>query len=147
MLTRRRAMLATAFTTLFVVPLVAGPARAQQSQPRLRTIATFSILGDFARNVGKNQVDVTSLVGPNGDVHVYEPTPGDVRILAGAAIFFVNGLGLEGWIGRLEKSSGFKGKVVTATKGIKLLQLEREAGGKAKTITDPHAWQSLANGK
>ena len=118
-----------------------------QASDKVKVVASFSILGEMASEVGGDHVEVASLVGRNGDVHVYDPTPGDVRILAGAAIFFVNGLGLEGWIGRLEKSSGFKGKVVTATKGIKPLQLEREAGGKAKTIADPHAWQSLANGK
>ena len=139
----RRLFLCAAAVTA-ALPMGGGDAQASD---KVKVVASFSILGEMASEVGGDQVEVASLVGPNGDVHVYEPTPGDVRILAGAAIFFVNGLGLEGWIGRLEKSSGFKGQVVTATKGIKPLQLEREAGGKAKAITDPHAWQSLANGK
>ena len=139
----RRLFLCAAAVTA-ALPMGGGDAQASD---KVKVVASFSILGEMASEVGGDQVEVVSLVGPNGDVHVYEPTPGDVRILAGAAIFLVNGLGLEGWIGRLEKSSGFKGKVVTATKGINPLQLEREAGGKAKTITDPHAWQSLANGK
>jgi zinc/manganese transport system substrate-binding protein len=48
---------------------------------------------------------------------------------------------------RLQKSSGFKGKVITATTGIKSRQMEEEEHGKTKKITDPHAWQSLANGR
>ena len=96
-------------------------------------------------------------MGPNGDAHVYEPTPGDTRTLAVAAILIVNGLGLEGWMERLEKSSGFNGKVVTATEGIKTRQMEEEKHGTTHKIadpqitdpqiTDPHAWQSLANGR
>ena len=62
-------------------------------------------------------------------------------------MFFVNGLGFEGWIERLEKSAGFKGEVVVASKGVKPLTMIEEEGGAPETITDPHAWQDLANGK
>lgn len=51
-------------------------------------------LGDFARNVGGNEVDVTALVGPSGDVHVYSPTPGDAEAIRNARLVIVNGLGL-----------------------------------------------------
>ena len=64
-----------------------------------------------------------------------------------APILFVNGLGFEGWMDRLEKSSGFKGKIVVASTGVKPRTMVEEEGGKPETITDPHAWQSLANGK
>jgi len=57
------------------------------------------------------------------------------------------GLGFEGWMSHLEQSSGFKGLVVTASKGVKPQQMEEEEGGKPKQVTDPHAWQSLANGR
>jgi len=80
---------------------------------------------------------------PNGDAHVYEPTPADAKNLAAAQILFTNGLGFEGWMDRLEKSSGFKGTVVVASTGVKPRTMVEDA----KTITDPHAWQSLANGR
>ena len=73
--------------------------------------------------------------------------PADAKNLAGANILFTNGLGFEGWMDRLEKSSGFKGKVVVASTGVKPRTMVEEEGGKKETITDPHAWQSLANGK
>jgi zinc/manganese transport system substrate-binding protein len=92
-------------------------------------------------------VEITTFVGPNGDAHVYEPTPGDAKTLTDAKVLVVNGLGLEGWMSRLQKSSSFKGQVVTATKGIKTRQMEEEEHGKTRKITDPHAWQSLANGR
>jgi zinc/manganese transport system substrate-binding protein len=78
---------------------------------------------------------------------VFEPTPSDAKTLAGAQILFMNGLGFEGWMERLEKSSGFKGKVVVASEGVKPRTMTEEEDGKAEEITDPHAWQSLANGK
>ncbi len=101
----------------------------------------------MVKQVGGDRVEVTTLVGPDGDAHVYEPTPADAKNLAGSAILFTNGLGFEGWMDRLEKSSGFKGKVVVASTGVKPRTMVEEEGGKEETITDPHAWQSLANGK
>jgi zinc/manganese transport system substrate-binding protein len=125
-----------------VAPLLLGSAGVNAAD-KIKVAASFSILGDMATQIGGDRVEVKTFVGPNGDAHVYEPTPGDAKTLADSSILIVNGLGLEGWMSRLEKSSGFKGKVVTATKGIRTRQMEEEG----RKITDPHAWQSLANGK
>ena len=54
----------------------------------------------------------------------------------------VNGLGLEGWLDRLVKASGFKGQLVVASNGVKTHTLEEDG----KTVTDPYAWNSAANG-
>jgi zinc/manganese transport system substrate-binding protein len=113
----------------------------------VKVAASFTVLGDMVKQIGGDRVEVKIFVGPNGDAHVYEPTPGDVKALADSKILVVNGLGLEGWMARLQKSSGFKGKVITATTGIKTRQMEEEEHGKTQKITDPHAWQSLANGR
>jgi zinc/manganese transport system substrate-binding protein len=110
---------------------------------KVKAVASFSILGDMVKQVGGDRVEVITLVGPNGDAHVYEPTPTDGKNLAIAQIRFTNGLGFEGWMDRLEKSSGFKGKVVVASTGVKPRTMVEDE----KTITDPHAWQSLANGR
>jgi zinc/manganese transport system substrate-binding protein len=45
------------------------------AEDRLPLVATFSILGDFVKNFSGDRIEVTTLVGPNGDVHVYLPTP------------------------------------------------------------------------
>jgi zinc/manganese transport system substrate-binding protein len=127
--------------------LVLGLAGGAEAAGKIKAVASFSILADMVRQVGGDRVDVIALVGPDGDAHVYEPTPADARNLAGANILFTNGLGFEGWMDRLEKSSGFKGKVVVASTGVNPRTMTEEEGGKTETITDPHAWQSLANGK
>ena len=96
MLTRRHALAAAVATIL-----AAGPAGAQPSPAgKLNVIASFSILGDFVKNVGGDRVDVTTLVGPNSNAHVFAPSPGDARKVADAKLVFVNGLGFEGWIDR-----------------------------------------------
>jgi zinc/manganese transport system substrate-binding protein len=114
-----------------------------QAEDKLPVVATFSILADFARNVGGGRIVVTELVGPNGDTHVYQPSPVDAQELAGARLILVNGLGLEGWIDRLIKASGAKAPVAVATKGIKPQQMNEEG----RIGIDPHAWQSIANAK
>src|SRR6201996_3060428 len=117
-----------------VLSLGANPA---QAQARLNVVASFSIIGDFVKNVGGDRVEVTTLVGPDGDVHVYTPTPADVRKIADAKLLVVNGFGLEGWLPRLLQAAGSKATIVTATTGIAPL--------KAGSDADPHAWQSVAN--
>jgi len=116
---------------------------AASAADKVKAVASFSILGDMVAQVGGDRVDVATLVGPNGDAHVFSPTPADAKALASADVFFVNGLGFEGWIERLKRSSGFRGEVVVASGGVKPLTVDEEG---ADTV-DPHAWQDLANGK
>ena len=141
--TRRHVVALTAAAAAVTAGLV--PGRGQnRMQDRPRAVATFSILGDFARNVGGEQVELATLVGPNGDVHVFAPTPGDVKTIAAADIVFVNGLGLEGWIDRLIAASATRALVVVASWGI-----TPRSGTRAQDrgASDPHAWQSVANAK
>lgn len=113
---------------------------AQAAEP-IGVVASFSILGDLTQRVGGPRIKLHTLVGPDADAHVYQPTPADARALGQARLVVVNGLGFEGWIDRLVKSAGYRGAVVTASRGVTLLQMPRGAA------PDPHAWQDLANGK
>ena len=127
-----------------VLIAAASPAGAAD---RLNVVASFSILADFVRNVGGDRVNVTTLVGPDSDAHVYSPTPADARKVADARLVFVNGLGFEGWLPRLVKSAGGKATIVTATSGIATLKLGSGAAHAHTHAADPHAWQSVANVK
>jgi zinc/manganese transport system substrate-binding protein len=115
---------------LFALAIVA-PAGAAP----LKLVASFTVLADLARQVGGDDVQVTSLVGPDTDAHGFEPRPGDARLLAGADLFVVNGLGFEPWSDKLAKSSRLAGAMVVASNGADLLD------------SDPHAWQSIANAR
>ncbi len=123
---------------LFACVALIASALPAHAEP-LKVIASFSILGDFVRNVGGDRVDVTTLVGPDSDAHVYAPTPRDAKRIAEARLIVVNGFGFEGWLPRLVQSSGSKATVVTATDGITPLRRGSDA--------DPHAWQAVDNAK
>lgn len=108
----------------------------------VHVVASFTVLADMVRQVGGQYVEVKSLVGPNGDPHTFEPSPQDSVALAKADVVIISGLGLEGWMERLIDASGYKGKVVVASTGIKTRTMEEDGS----VITDPHAWNSMANG-
>jgi len=141
-----RLILLCALMAAFATPVRAAP---------VKVVASFSILGDMVRQIGGDQVEVTTLVGPNGDAHVYQPTPSDAKAVAEADLIVVNGLGFEGWFDRLFKSAGGTARVAVASTGVTPLLTDDDAEGEVQSTpvhshgapTDPHAWQSLANGR
>jgi zinc/manganese transport system substrate-binding protein len=148
-----------------LVPLVFAP--AAQAAEKVRVVASFSILADLVHRIGGERVAVSAFVGPNTDMHVFQPAPGAAKELLDANLVVINGLGFEGWADRLVKASGYKGPLVIASNGI----TARKAGddhshgkghghghghghshGKkghshAHGPNDPHAWQDPANVK
>ncbi|UYG00167.1 metal ABC transporter solute-binding protein, Zn/Mn family [Halomonas sp. GD1P12] len=112
--------------SLRFTPLVVGVSTllalpAAMAAERVQVVTSFSILADMVENVGGEHVEVSSLVGPDGDTHVYSPRPGDARALAEADLVVFNGLLLEGWMDRLLDASDYQGRLVTATDGIEAL--------------------------
>jgi len=130
MLTRRHAL------ALSLAVLV-KPATAEAK--KIPVVASFSIIGDLARQVGGDRVSVVTIVGPDGDAHVYEPSPADGRNIAKARLIFVNGLGFEGWLERLIAAAKSKGEIFALGSGV--------AARKGEEGQDPHAWQDVANAK
>ncbi|HKM72141.1 MAG TPA: zinc ABC transporter substrate-binding protein [Stellaceae bacterium] len=113
------------------------------AEHRVRVVVSFSILGDIAQQIGGSDVAVTSLIGPDSDAHVFEPSPDQARVLASAQLFIVNGLGLEGWETRLVQSAQYRGPVVVASDGV--TPIEANEPGTATPAPDPHAWQDVKN--
>ncbi|QZA81761.1 metal ABC transporter solute-binding protein, Zn/Mn family [Deefgea piscis] len=105
----------------------------------LKVVASFSILGNLVQEVGGDHVQVNTLVGPGEDAHVWQAKPADLKKLSGASLFFVNGLGYEGWLKRVEQAAAYKGKVITVTQGLKPLALDDDHGHSHGKV-DPHAW-------
>jgi len=123
------------------------------------------------KRIGKEHVSVTTLVGPDGDTHVYQPTPADARAVSEAQVLIVNGLEFEGWLDRLIDASEFEGLRMVSTTGIDLIALEEEHHDEHDEHSeeeehheedehseeeghhdahdhgefDPHGWQSLTN--
>lgn len=130
------------FVVILICAVVFGPAGPAKAD-KLKVVASFSILGDLTAKVGGADIELTTLVGPNGDAHTYEPKPDDQRALAAAGLLVANGFGFEPWLGRLKEASGFEGATVIATDGVAPLTMT--AVGESQKVTDPHAFQSLAN--
>lgn len=106
------------------------------------TVASFSVLADMVKEVGGEHVNVVTLVGPDGDPHTFQPSPKDSVTINKADVVFMSGLGLEGWMDRLVTASGYQGNVIVASKGVASRVMEEDG----EKITDPHAWNSAANG-
>jgi zinc/manganese transport system substrate-binding protein len=144
----------SAFAGALAIPLALSPV-AQAAEP-IKVIASFSILADLVRQVGGERVNVSAFVGPNTDMHVFQPAPGAAKELRDANLVIINGLGFEGWADRLVKASGYKGPLVIATKGIKARKAADDGHGHSHGkkghahghgASDPHAWQDPINVK
>ncbi len=154
------------------VILLLSAAYSSASAENLKVVASFSIIADFAKNVGGDKIDLTTLVGPDGDAHVYEPKPSDAAAVAKADVVLVNGLNFEGFLPRLVEASATKAPIVELTKGVEPLKSSEEehdhAAGEAHShegeahahegeahaheghdhgAYDPHAFQSISNAK
>ena len=127
-----------------VCVLIGSPSDgASAAEPPVRVVVSLSILEDIVDEIGGADVAVTSLIGPNSDAHVFEPSPDQLRLLAQARLFIVNGLGLEGWETRLVQSAEYGGPVVVASHGV--TSIETTEPGAAAPVPDPHAWQNVKN--
>jgi zinc/manganese transport system substrate-binding protein len=119
-------------TSLLALPVAALAA------PSFHAVASFSILGDMLQQTGGSLVEAETLVPADADVHTWQPRPADLRAVMNARLLVRNGLGLEGWMDRIQSAAGFKGIVVTTTDGITPRRLGEHP--------DPHAWQDPRNG-
>ena len=123
--------------TLAALVLVCEPTKAEDKPV---AVATFSILADLTQRIAGDHVRILTLVGANGDAHVFEPGPKESAELAEAKLLIANGLGFEPWLQRLEDASGFEGKTIIASDGVTPLKGTADQG-----TTDPHAFQDVAN--
>ena len=164
----RRTLLTSA--SVFATLALTLPTTTWAKEP-IPVVATFSILGDMVERIGGEHIVVTTLVGPDGDAHVYQPTPEAARAVAEADLMFVNGLDFEGWLERLAQAAAFDGALVVATDGIEALTFDEHGdehgdhdehkddhddhdkhegehddhAGHDHGAFDPHAWQSLTH--
>ena len=127
------------FKLMFLLIIaMANPSWADLSGAKVNVVASFSILGDMVAEVAGDKAQVTTIVGPDADAHLYQPNTGDAVAVTKADLVIVNGMGFETWSAELIKTSGTKAAIAVATDGITPLLVEGEV--------DPHAWNSLNNG-
>ncbi|RMG73387.1 MAG: ATP-binding cassette domain-containing protein [Bacteroidetes bacterium] len=127
----------TPFYWLICLLVLAMPQTTGQS-PRLRVLATTTILADLAQSVAGPHAEVQSLMPTGGDPHVYDPVPGDARKVAEADLILRNGLKLEGWLDEMIEQGSEAGKIVTVSQGVKPIQ-----SADHPEAYDPHAWMNV----
>lgn len=123
---------------LLLVPLLCG-CISQNELPsgKINVATTIAPLGDFITAVGGDKVEVTVLVPPGAEPHTYEPTPSQMKDVAKADLYIMNGGGLEFWMDKVLQVNK-EMLIVDSSRGVKLVN---ESGGE----TDPHIWISLRN--
>lgn len=111
------------------------PKAAQGASGRPVVVATTTMIGDMAAQLGQGVVEVQTIMRPGGDPHLYQPTPKNAKAVAGSDLVLTNGLHLEGWIDDLVKNAGGQRPVVVVSQGVQAISMEGFAGG-----VDPHFW-------
>ncbi|MFN6501999.1 MAG: metal ABC transporter substrate-binding protein [Nostoc sp. DedQUE01] len=111
-----------------------------ESQPRV--VATSTIIADLAQDVAGDEIQVSGILKPGTDPHVYEPVPADSRLLEEADLILYNGYNLEPGLIKLMNASGGQARKLAVGEAVKSLQLDK---GKGEVVPDPHIWGSAEN--
>lgn len=109
---------------------------------RPRVVATSTIIADLTQEIAAEEVQLTSILKPGDDPHVYEPVPADSRAFEQADLILYNGYNLEPGLIRLMEASSTQAAKVAVGEVIPALKLEKEQ----KTVPDPHVWGNAQNG-
>ena len=112
---------------------------SEQLRVAASAVSTFSILADFTVQLLGNANEIQSLVGPDADAHVFDPSPSHAALVSQASVVIENGLGFEPWSSRLREAASYSGKVVVASEHIVPILFEQ--------TPDPHAWQDATNAR
>jgi len=128
-----------------ILALAATPARAVERQ---NVVATFSVLGDMIARIAGDKVQLTTIVGGDGDCELYQPTAADARAVAEGRLFVMNDLNprFEPWAEPLLKRAAFRGTKLVAAQGVNVIIDDRSRGAVKGPQVDQHAWHDLANG-
>jgi len=105
---------------------------------RLKVVATTGMIADAVREIGGGGVDVTGLMGPGVDPHLYKASAGDVRHMSEADIVFYNGLHLEGAMAELFEKMQGRTRTVAVAGALDKARLITPEG--AVGSHDPHVW-------
>ncbi|QLE52399.1 metal ABC transporter substrate-binding protein [Nostoc sp. C057] len=107
-----------------------------------RVVATSTVIANLAQEVAGDEIQLSGILKPGTDPHVYEPVPADSRVLEEANLILYNGYNLEPGLIKLMNASGGKARKIPVGEAVKSLQLDK---GKGEIVPDPHVWGSAEN--
>ncbi len=107
-----------------------------------QVVATSTIIADLTEEVGGDEIQLTGILQPGTDPHVYEPTPKDSQVLEEADLILYNGYNLEPGLIKLMNAAGGKARKLAVGEVVPPLQLDEGSKGK---VPDPHVWGDVKN--
>lgn len=140
--TPRAAAVGAALTALTL--LGAGCGSSGGDPDKVDVVATTTQLGDFAREVGGEAVEIDQILEPNSDPHDYEPRPSDVEGAASAEVIFASGDNLDAWIGEIVSDSGSDAEIVDLGAEVPV-RLPGVSSGEEASKYDSHWWHDPRN--
>ena len=156
------ALAGTLFATLGITALLGcqasapastDSAQAPEGQAKVKVVASFYPMADFAQKIGGDHVEVTNLCPAGTEPHEWEPSPTDITSIEESQVFVYNGADMEGWVkDALESVDTQKTQVVEASDGIQLRAADHshDADGDEEAeegTHDPHVWLNPENAK
>lgn len=146
---KKKLLFFSSIFTLLLLTACGASSSEENKNDQLAVVATNSILADMTSNVGKELIDIHSIVPVGTDPHEYEPLPEDIAKSTEADVLFFNGLNLEtggnGWFKKLMETSKKKENedYFSVSKNVTPLYLTSSG---PENEQDPHAWLDIQNG-
>jgi manganese/iron transport system substrate-binding protein len=106
-----------------------------------QVVATSTIIADLTQRVGGDEIQLTGILKPGTDPHVYEPVPADSQVLEEADLILYNGYNLEPGLIKLMNAAGLKGRKLAVGEVVKPLELDKGS----EVVPDPHVWGDAEN--
>jgi manganese/zinc/iron transport system substrate-binding protein len=113
------------------------PKEVKQKGP-LHIVVTTGIIEDCLSHIVGDSADVSAIMGPGTDPHIYKPTPGDVELLDEADVIVSNGLHLEGKMADMLESYAQEKPVIVVADGLDEEDIIQSAD--FQDAKDPHIW-------
>lgn len=146
----------TFFIIVFLIILLSvnsNKVTSNMDTSKVKIIATLFPQYDFARQIGKDKVEVTLLLPPGTETHTYDPSPRDIININGADMFVYTGENMEPWANTISSSLNSGVKVLDVSEGIEHIESEHmhesheEHEGHSEHEYDPHIWLDISNAK
>lgn len=114
------------------------------SKSKVKVVVTFNAMKEFATAIGKDKIDIVTMIPDGTEPHDFEPKPKDLECLSAAKVFVYNGFGMESWVDKVLQSVDNKDLIaVNASKGSKPISNTDTDEIKEHGAYDPHLWISL----
>lgn len=133
------------FILLFLALFGCTQSSANRTTPgaddKPQVVATSTIIADLTQRVGGDEIQLTGILKPGTDPHVYEPVPADSQVLEEADLILYNGYNLEPGLIKLMNAAGLKGRKLAVGEVVKSLEMDKGS----EVVPDPHVWGDAEN--